>query len=101
MRVSGDSYTIAALDDEHCIGVSVGDVVGHGLPAATATSDLRSALAAASLGLHEPDQVLSPLESYARQVPGGPSARPSPTCSPTPSKEAFVTPAPGTPPRSS
>lgn len=70
MRVGGDWYTITALDERGRIGVSAGDVVGHGLPAATVMSELRSALAAASLALKEPDEVLALLERYARQVPG-------------------------------
>lgn len=70
MRVGGDWYTITALDDRGRIGLSVGDVVGHGLAAATVMSELRSALAAAALALHEPEAVLGLLERYAAQVPG-------------------------------
>ena len=70
MRVGGDWYTITALGDSGKVGLSVGDVVGHGLAAATVMSELRSALAVAALAASEPGKVLDLLEGYARQVPG-------------------------------
>ncbi|MGH8979499.1 MAG: SpoIIE family protein phosphatase, partial [Acidimicrobiales bacterium] len=70
MRVGGDWYTVTALDGAGNIGLSVGDVVGHGLPAAMVMSELRSALAVASLAADQPSDVLDLLEKYARQLPG-------------------------------
>lgn len=70
MRVGGDWYTITALGDTGKIALSVGDVVGHGLPAAMVMSELRSALAVAALAAGQPGEVLDLLEDYARQVPG-------------------------------
>jgi signal transduction histidine kinase/CheY-like chemotaxis protein len=69
MRVGGDWYTATGVDERR-IGVSVGDVVGHGLPAAAVMSQLRSALGAAALAAAEPAAVLDLLDRYARQLPG-------------------------------
>ncbi|HEU5427918.1 MAG TPA: SpoIIE family protein phosphatase [Actinocrinis sp.] len=70
MRVGGDWYLVAPLLEEHRLAVSVGDAVGHGLPAATVMSRLRSAAAAATLTEPAPDFVLDLLERYAASVPG-------------------------------
>ncbi|HEU5354535.1 MAG TPA: SpoIIE family protein phosphatase [Actinocrinis sp.] len=70
MRVGGDWYLVAPLLDEHRLAVSVGDAVGHGLPAATVMSRLRSAAAAATLTEPAPGFVLDLLERYAASVPG-------------------------------
>ena len=43
VRVGGDWYTATPLGEKR-LGISVGDVVGHGLPAAAVMSQLRSAL---------------------------------------------------------
>lgn len=52
------------------ITVSVGDVVGHGLPAAGVMGQLRSALSAASRVVDSPAQALEALGLYARSVEG-------------------------------
>ena len=73
MRVGGDWYLALGLDTLHdakLVGVSVGDVVGHGLPAATVMSRLRSALATAALVARDPHVVLDIVERYAATVPG-------------------------------
>jgi GAF domain-containing protein/anti-sigma regulatory factor (Ser/Thr protein kinase) len=69
MRVGGDWYTARVLDG-HAIGVSVGDVVGHGLAAVTTMSQLRSALEAVAIGQTDPAGILTLLDRYARGVPG-------------------------------
>src|SRR5260370_37288755 len=43
MRVGGDWYDVVALDDGRVL-LSIGDVVGHGLPAAPSTRRLRAPL---------------------------------------------------------
>jgi GAF domain-containing protein/anti-sigma regulatory factor (Ser/Thr protein kinase) len=70
MQVGGDWYTARVLDAEQRIGVSVGDVVGHGLDAVTTMSQLRSALEAAALAESDPAGVLALLDRYAQGVPG-------------------------------
>ncbi len=70
MRVGGDWYTARVLDSEERIGMSVGDVVGHGLDAVTTMSQLRSALEAAALAEPDPADVLALLDRYAQGVPG-------------------------------
>ncbi len=70
MQVGGDWYTARVLDADHRIGVSVGDVVGHGLDAVTTMSQLRSALEAAALAESDPAGVLALLDRYAQGVPG-------------------------------
>lgn len=70
MQVGGDWYTARVLDAEQHIGVSVGDVVGHGLDAVSTMSQLRSALEAAALAKSDPAGVLALLDRYAQGVPG-------------------------------
>jgi anti-sigma regulatory factor (Ser/Thr protein kinase) len=67
MRVGGDWYTATPLGPAR-IGISAGDVVGHGLPAATVMSQLRSALGAAALASNDPAAVLDLLDRYARTL---------------------------------
>ncbi|HVV23018.1 MAG TPA: SpoIIE family protein phosphatase, partial [Pseudonocardiaceae bacterium] len=70
MRVGGDWYLVTPLDEPDRIAVCVGDVVGHGLPAATVMSKLRSAVAATALTTPDPDAVLDTVDRYAAAVPG-------------------------------
>jgi signal transduction histidine kinase/DNA-binding NarL/FixJ family response regulator/anti-sigma regulatory factor (Ser/Thr protein kinase) len=70
MRVGGDWYLVAPLEQPGQIAVSVGDVVGHGLPAAIVMSRLRAAVSATALTGADPGAVLSSLDRYAAAVPG-------------------------------
>jgi signal transduction histidine kinase/CheY-like chemotaxis protein/anti-sigma regulatory factor (Ser/Thr protein kinase) len=70
MRVGGDWYLVAPLQQPGQIAVSVGDVVGHGLPAAIVMSRLRAAVSATALTGADPGAVLSSLDRYAPGVPG-------------------------------
>jgi signal transduction histidine kinase/CheY-like chemotaxis protein len=70
MRVGGDWYLVAPLQRPGQIAVSVGDVVGHGLPAAIVMSRLRAAVSATALAGAEPHAVLSSLDRYAAAIPG-------------------------------
>ena len=70
MRVGGDWYLVAPLQRPGQIAVSVGDVVGHGLPAAIVMSRLRAAVSATALTGAEPHAVLSSLDRYAAAIPG-------------------------------
>src|SRR5262249_28760269 len=70
MRVGGDGYSVTPLDRARSIGISVGDVVGHGLPAAIVMSRLRAAVAASALTSPEPAAVLAALDTYAATVDG-------------------------------
>ena len=69
MRVGGDWYTVTPLDPGR-VGVSVGDVAGHGLDAAATMSQLRSALSAAALASGDPAAVLGVVDRHARGLPG-------------------------------
>ncbi|MFE7776234.1 PP2C family protein-serine/threonine phosphatase [Streptomyces sp. NPDC057445] len=69
LNVCGDWYDVVDLPGE-CFAVAVGDVVGHGLAAATVMGMLRSALSAAVRALHEPARSLEVLGLYARSVEG-------------------------------
>jgi serine phosphatase RsbU (regulator of sigma subunit) len=60
-------YTASPLGPAR-IGISAGAVVGHGLPAATVMSQLRSALGAAALATNDPAAVLDLLDRYARTL---------------------------------
>jgi signal transduction histidine kinase/DNA-binding response OmpR family regulator len=70
MRVGGDWYSVTPLDRAGRIGISVGDVVGHGLAAAIVMSKLRAAVAASALTAAEPAAVLCALDRYAASIAG-------------------------------
>ncbi|CAM5247257.1 PP2C family protein-serine/threonine phosphatase [Streptomyces aurantiogriseus] len=74
LNVCGDWYDLVDLVGGHRIGVSVGDVVGHGLEAAGVMGQLRSALSAASRVAEGPAQALNVLGRYAHVVDGAESA---------------------------
>jgi CheY-like chemotaxis protein/anti-sigma regulatory factor (Ser/Thr protein kinase) len=70
MRVGGDWYLVVPLEQAGRIAISVGDAVGHGLPAAIVMSRLRAAVAASALTDADPTAVLATLDRYAATVPG-------------------------------
>ncbi|MFF3332976.1 PP2C family protein-serine/threonine phosphatase [Streptomyces sp. NPDC002888] len=72
LNVCGDWYDLVDLPDGH-LAVAVGDVVGHGLAAACAMGQLRSALSAACRVAEGPAQALDALGLYARSVQGAES----------------------------
>ncbi|MFD8999639.1 PP2C family protein-serine/threonine phosphatase [Streptomyces sp. NPDC059582] len=74
LNVCGDWYDLVDLVGGNRIGVSVGDVVGHGLAAAGVMGQLRSALSAASRVAEGPAQALNVLGRYAHVVDGAESA---------------------------
>ncbi|MGA5127962.1 PP2C family protein-serine/threonine phosphatase [Streptomyces pseudogriseolus] len=74
LNVCGDWYDLVDLVGGHRIGVSVGDVVGHGLEAAGVMGQLRSALSATSRVADGPGQALNVLGRYANVVDGAESA---------------------------
>ena len=70
LDVGGDWHdTFAAADDT--IGVVVGDVVGHGIEAATAMGQLRSAARALGGAGFGPAEVLERLDRFVDQLPRG------------------------------
>ncbi|WP_037672621.1 PP2C family protein-serine/threonine phosphatase [Streptomyces griseus] len=74
LNVCGDWYDLVDLVGGNRIGVSVGDVVGHGLEAAGVMGQLRSALSATSRVAEGPAQALDVLGRYANVVDGAESA---------------------------
>jgi hypothetical protein len=68
MFVGGDWYDVVDLPSERR-GIVVGDCVGHGLVAATAMSQLRSAARALLLDGRGPAEVVSGLDVFAESVP--------------------------------
>lgn len=70
MRVGGDWYSVTPLDRAGSVGISVGDVVGHGLNAAIVMSRLRAAVAASALTDAAPAAVLGALDKYGASVAG-------------------------------
>ncbi|MGX1371665.1 serine phosphatase RsbU (regulator of sigma subunit) [Streptomyces canus] len=74
LNVCGDWYDLVDLVNGRRVGVSVGDVVGHGLEAAGVMGQLRSALSAASRVAEGPAQALDVLGRYAHVVDGAESA---------------------------
>lgn len=72
LNVCGDWYDLVDLPDGG-LAVAVGDVVGHGLAAACAMGQLRSALSAACRVADGPAEALDALGLYARSVEGAES----------------------------
>ncbi len=72
-QVGGDWYDVVALREGHA-GVAIGDVVGHGLDAAARMARLQNALRAYALEGLRPSLVLERMNSFAREVAGGPMA---------------------------
>ncbi|HEX2362227.1 MAG TPA: SpoIIE family protein phosphatase [Jiangellaceae bacterium] len=68
--VGGDWYDVFALPDGS-VSLAVGDVMGHGLPAAAGMGQLRSALRALALADPDPGAVLAGLDRLVEQ--GGPA----------------------------
>jgi serine phosphatase RsbU (regulator of sigma subunit)/integral membrane sensor domain MASE1/anti-sigma regulatory factor (Ser/Thr protein kinase) len=60
IQIGGDWYDVVQLPDGQ-VGLSVGDVVGHGLPAASAMGQLRMALRAYALRDPSPAEVIRKL----------------------------------------
>ncbi|MFI2458034.1 SpoIIE family protein phosphatase [Streptomyces sp. NPDC019539] len=73
LNVCGDWYDIVDLPPDR-YAVAVGDVVGHGLPAAAVMGMLRSALSAVIRAIPSPAQALEILGLYARSVNGAMAA---------------------------
>jgi PAS domain S-box-containing protein len=72
LNVCGDWYDLADLPDNRTT-VAVGDVVGHGLSAASVMGQLRSALSAAARVADGPAAALDALSLYADSVEGAQS----------------------------
>ncbi len=69
VAAGGDWYDLLPLDGTR-VALVVGDVVGHGAPAAAVMGQLRSALAAYLLDGHSPAAALERLDRFAHRVPG-------------------------------
>ncbi|MEU8977653.1 PP2C family protein-serine/threonine phosphatase [Streptomyces sp. NPDC058467] len=69
LNICGDWYDIVDLPPDN-IAIAVGDVVGHGVEAASIMGMLRSALSAAIRAIPRPAQALEVLGLYARSVDG-------------------------------
>lgn len=67
LNVCGDWYDVVDLPGDR-VAVAVGDVVGHGLEAATVMGMLRSALSASTRTVEGPAKALEVLGLYARSV---------------------------------
>jgi serine phosphatase RsbU (regulator of sigma subunit)/DNA-binding response OmpR family regulator/anti-sigma regulatory factor (Ser/Thr protein kinase) len=68
-QVGGDWYDALVLDD-HRIGVMIGDIVGHGIRAATTMGELRSALRAFAIDGHAPGEALRRLDRVVQATLG-------------------------------
>jgi integral membrane sensor domain MASE1/anti-sigma regulatory factor (Ser/Thr protein kinase) len=66
-RVGGDWYDIVALPDGR-VGLAIGDVAGHGLPAAATMGQLRMALRAYALQDPSPSSVMSGVHRLMSQL---------------------------------
>jgi GAF domain-containing protein/anti-sigma regulatory factor (Ser/Thr protein kinase) len=68
MRVGGDWYDAVPLEDGRLV-LAIGDVVGHGLAAASSTGRLRAALELSALDGFSPAVILDRLNRYLFSVP--------------------------------
>jgi hypothetical protein len=71
LAVGGDWYDLVELDGGRT-GLVVGDCVGHGLGAATAMGQLRSAMRALLVDGHGPASALRSLDRFAAAIDGAP-----------------------------
>ncbi len=69
-RVGGDWYDVVRLTDGR-VGLAMGDVAGHGLPAAALMGQLASALRAHALADPEPAALLGALDAFLRHYAPG------------------------------
>ena len=69
VHVGGDWYDILDRSDD-TVAFAVGDIAGHGLQAAAAMGQVRSAWRALALSTTEPSAVLASLERFANGVEG-------------------------------
>ncbi|MGY1739622.1 MULTISPECIES: SpoIIE family protein phosphatase [unclassified Blastococcus] len=65
----GDWYDVLTVADD-CVALVVGDVVGHGAPAAAVMGRLSSALSGLLLAGHPPSRALERLDRLAEQIDG-------------------------------
>ena len=72
LEIGGDWYDVFAVDED-VLAVSVGDVVGRGLPAATAMGQLRSAVRAIAGPGIGPAALLTRLDRFVQQTGVGTS----------------------------
>lgn len=66
-EVGGDWYDAIALPDG-LVGIAIGDVVGHGLEAASLMGQLRTALHAYALDGNDPGRTLQLVDRFARRL---------------------------------
>ena len=69
-QVGGDWYDVIPLRGGQA-GIAIGDVVGHGIDAATRMANLRSALRAYALERLRPSVVLERMNEFARELAPG------------------------------
>jgi PAS domain S-box-containing protein len=69
LEVGGDWYDVLTVASE-CVALVVGDVVGHGIGAASVMGQLRSALRGLVLAGMQPAAALEALDKFASIVPG-------------------------------
>jgi signal transduction histidine kinase/CheY-like chemotaxis protein len=69
LMVGGDWYDVVTLPDSS-LGLSIGDAVGKGLPAARVMAQLRSAVGAAATWSDGPASVIGMVDRYAEHLPG-------------------------------
>jgi len=72
-EVGGDWYDVIGLRDGQA-GIAIGDVVGHGLDAASRMARLQNAMRAYALEGLRPSLVLERMNGFARELPGAPMA---------------------------
>ena len=76
LTVGGDWYDVTSLPDGQ-LAVAIGDIIGHGITAATAMGQLRSAAGALLTAGLAPADVLDHLDTIAARIP---AARCSTAC---------------------
>ncbi|WP_152990488.1 PP2C family protein-serine/threonine phosphatase [Sphaerimonospora mesophila] len=65
--LGGDWFQAIRVDDDEAL-LAVGDIAGHGLPAASAMAKLRHAITGLAFAHHEPDQILVALNRLLRRM---------------------------------
>ncbi|HEX3541198.1 MAG TPA: GAF domain-containing SpoIIE family protein phosphatase [Acidimicrobiales bacterium] len=78
--VGGDWYDVFHVPDDGCVGLAIGDVMGHGIEPATVMGRLRTAVQAYAIEGGSPARVISNVDRLLTTIDSGPAERLATLC---------------------